>query len=96
MVVSRQEYWSGVPFPPPGDLPHPGIKPKSPALQVDCWIKPKSPAFPGGPLSHLGNSVCYIYRSTYKLRGVCVWKECVCVEKGKEKDIDTEYGLISL
>ena len=34
----RQEYWSGLPFPPPGDLPNPGIKPVSPmssALQVD-------------------------------------------------------------
>ena len=28
----RQEYWSGLPFPSPGDLPHPGIKPRSPAL----------------------------------------------------------------
>ena len=27
----KQEYWSGLPFPPPGDLPNPGIKPKSPA-----------------------------------------------------------------
>ena len=32
---SRQEYWSGLPSPPPGDLPDPGIKPGSPALQVD-------------------------------------------------------------
>ena len=32
---SRQEYWSGLPFPPPGDLPNPGIKSRSPALQVD-------------------------------------------------------------
>ena len=29
---SRQECWSGLPFPPPGDLPEPGIKPSSPAL----------------------------------------------------------------
>ena len=32
MGFSRQEYWSGVPFPSPGDLPDPGIKPRSPAL----------------------------------------------------------------
>ena len=32
MGVSRQEYWSGVPFPSPGDLPDPGIEPGSPAL----------------------------------------------------------------
>ena len=32
MGFSRQEYWSGLPFPPPGDLPHPGIEPMSPTL----------------------------------------------------------------
>ena len=32
---ARQEYWSGLPCPPPGDLPDPGIKPGSPALQED-------------------------------------------------------------
>ena len=32
---SRQEYWSGLPFPSPRDLPYPGIKPRSPALQAD-------------------------------------------------------------
>ena len=32
---SKQEYWSGMPFPSPGDLPNPGIKPGSPALQAD-------------------------------------------------------------
>ena len=30
--LSRQEYWSGLPFPPPGHLPNPGIKPMPPAL----------------------------------------------------------------
>ena len=32
---SRREYWSGLPFPSPGDLPDLGIKPRSPALQAD-------------------------------------------------------------
>ena len=32
---SSQEYWSGLPFPPPGDLPDPWIEPMSPVLQVD-------------------------------------------------------------
>ena len=32
---SRQEYWSGLPCPPPGDLPNPGTEPRSPTLQVD-------------------------------------------------------------
>ena len=35
MELSRQEYWSGLPFPSPGDLPYPGIEPRSPAWQVD-------------------------------------------------------------
>ena len=35
MEFSRQTYWSGLPFPPPGDLPNPGIKPKSSTLLAD-------------------------------------------------------------
>ena len=35
MEFSRQEYWSGLPFPSLGDLPNPGIEPGSPALQAD-------------------------------------------------------------
>ena len=43
---SRQEYWSGLPCPPPGDLPDPGIIPASPALQAEFL-----------PLSHLGSPI---------------------------------------
>ena len=35
MGFSRQEYWSGLPFPSPGDLPHPGVQPTTPAVQAD-------------------------------------------------------------
>ena len=45
MGFSRQEYWSGLPFPSPGDLPKPGIKPGSPTLQADSL--PAEP--PGKP-----------------------------------------------
>ena len=45
---SRQEYWSGWPCPPPGDLPNPGIEPRSPPLQVDLL-----PSEPPGKLSIL-------------------------------------------
>ena len=45
MGFSRQEYWSGFPFPSPGDLPHPGIQPGSAALQADAL--PSEP--PGKP-----------------------------------------------
>ena len=34
MGFSRQEHWNGLPGPPPGDLPNPGIEPESPALQA--------------------------------------------------------------
>ena len=49
MGFSRQEYWFGLPYPPPGDLPHPGIEPgspESPALQVGVFFfffKPLAP-----------------------------------------------------
>ena len=36
MGFSRQEYWSGLPFPSPGDLPNPGIEPGSPTLEADA------------------------------------------------------------
>ena len=60
MGFSRQEYWSGLPFPSQGDLPDPGIEPRSPALQADAltseslpkllrktcfWLKPCFPNF---------------------------------------------------
>ena len=38
MGFSRQEYWSGSPFPSLGDLPNPGIEPRSPELQADSLI----------------------------------------------------------
>ena len=45
MGFSRQEYWSGLPFPSPGDLPDPGIEPGFPALQAEAL--PSEP--PGKP-----------------------------------------------
>ena len=48
---SRQEYWSGLLFPSPGDLPNPGIKPGSPALQAD--------ALPSEPHSSCNFSIRY-------------------------------------
>ena len=46
MEFSRQEYWSGLPFSSPGDLPNPGIEPRSPTLQADTL--PSEP--PGQPI----------------------------------------------
>ena len=53
MEFSRQEYWSGLPFPSPGDLPNPGIEPGSPALQADAL-----PSEPAGKL--IASNICFI------------------------------------
>ena len=42
MGFSMQEYWSGLPFPSPGDLLNPGIEPGSPALQADSLLTDKN------------------------------------------------------
>ena len=46
MEFSRQEYWSGLPFPSPGDLPDSGIEPGSPALQEDSLPPSELPGKP--------------------------------------------------
>ena len=76
----RQEYWSGLPFPPPGDLPNPGMEPASPALQVDSL-----------PLCHQGNPLlkiiivftllCLIYKLDQR---------CVC----RGKILYMKFGII--
>ena len=54
MEFSRQEYWSGLPFPSPEDLPNPGIKPRSPPLQADAFtIWATREAYKWKSLSHV-------------------------------------------
>ena len=48
MGLTRQEHWSGLPFPPPEELADPGIEPESPALQADSSLSEP----PGKPCSH--------------------------------------------
>ena len=64
MEFPRQEYWSGLLFPFPGDLPNPGIEPGSPALQADSL-----------PLSHQGSPVVNkkIVRSEYISGSSPIW-----------------------
>ena len=52
---SKQEYWSGLPLPLPGDIQGPGIEPVSPALQADstCWAIRKAPYWPNKSFSFL-------------------------------------------
>ena len=70
MGFSKQEYWSGLPFPSPGDLPDPGIKPRSPALQVDSL-----------PLSHRASphqeqwlNLCDRSMDTYSFLCFCLYR----------------------
>ena len=60
MGFSRQEYWSGLPCPPPGDLPDPGIEPMSPALQVDSL-----------PSEPLGKPSCFCECTLKRAQGRC-------------------------
>ena len=60
MEFSRQEYLSGLPFPFPGDLPIPGIEPRSPALQADTLL----PELPGEPKPGTGNLKGSLTQST--------------------------------
>ena len=48
MGFSRQEYWNGLPFPSPGNLPNPGIEPRSPTLQADALTS----ELPGKPCAY--------------------------------------------
>ena len=57
MEFSRQEYWSGLPFPSPRDLPDPGIEPRSPTLQAGAL--PSKP--PGKPSPFSGFIICHWY-----------------------------------
>ena len=64
---SRQEYWSGLPFPSPGDIPDPGIEPRSPALQADALTSEP----PGKPLRR--NSKHWIYWAGIRCKICASW-----------------------
>ena len=64
MGFSRQDYWSGLPFPSPGDLPNPGIKPGSPALQADSL-----PSEPQGGFTIRGQQRSNFWKFGSLLRG---------------------------
>ena len=91
MEFSRQEYWSGLPFPSPGDLPNPGIEPRSPSLQADTLLSEP----PGKP------SKFHIYALIY-----CIGVEPICKaerlgcrgqtyrhHEGKEGGMNREFGV---
>ena len=69
MGFSRQEYWSGLPFPSPGDLPDPGIEPRSPTLQADTLTSEP----PGKPLNI----------KTEKI--ISKWQQILAIKKHKKE-----------
>ena len=95
---SREEYWSGWPFPSPGDLPYPGIEPISPALAGGCFTTEP----PGKPFGNLLYSfTCCLEQHGWTLSTLCwvrqvrqgkirtVWYHSF-VELKKEKFVKTE------
>ena len=63
MGFSRQEYWSGLPFPSPGDLPNPGIEPAS--LMSPDWQVGSLPLLPPGKY------LCCLFKTLVKLINFC-------------------------
>ena len=69
MGFSRQEDWSGMPFPSPGDLPNPGIKPRSPTVQADALTSEPLGKPMQGPTQITQNVDKLILRDS---QGICV------------------------
>ena len=83
MGFPRKEYWSGLPFPPPGDLPHPGIKPKTPAL-AGRFFATELP----GKLIQMPLSETLLWN--YDGLGIKHWIECLL------KTLNSLYGIPTL
>jgi len=65
MGFSRQQYWSGLPFPSPGDLPDLGVNPGSPALQADSLSsEPLGRPFPISNLSNISSLTSHALKTT--------------------------------
>ena len=76
MEFSRQEYWSGLPFASPGDLPKPGIEPGSPAFQADALASEP----PGGK-----PQIIHSYSEIGSLKLLEMFKVCCKWKKSKKK-----------
>ena len=74
MGFSRQEYWSELPFPSLGDLPDPGIKPRSPALQADALTSEPPGQVPKGYLTQPWK-ICWRVDRVSQRNDVYFWSE---------------------
>ena len=70
---SRQKYWSGIPFPSPGDLPNPGIEPRSPTLEADALTSepPGKPEIEDRCNKQIGNKF-FLYKTKILLLKVVI------------------------
>ena len=73
MGFSRQEYWSGLPCPPPGDLPDPGIEPRSPTWQADSLLSEP----PGKPLLIVWGQTRHLQHSLMACTRACCRFTCI-------------------
>ena len=77
----RQEYWSGLPFPSPGDLPDAGLEPRSPAIQVDSFYGffTESPGKPYVTINLHNVIMGLLSLSNIGMSRVFILHVCVCV-----------------
>ena len=73
MGFSRQEYWSGLPFPSPGDPPDPGIEPVSPALQAD--------SIPSEWPTYFIGTAHWVVLTTYRALLISVFPMMLCMSQ---------------
>ena len=81
MELSRQEYWNGWPFPSPGNLPNPGIKPRSPTLQADSLTSEPQ----GKPIWCINWAPRYLPK----------WAENVCPHKILNKNVYSKSQYVT-
>ena len=97
MGFSQQEFWSGLPFPPPGTLPNPGIElrsPAAPALQAGFFFQPLS--YQGSPIRCYGNILkIFTYQSKLAPIKIKIIKvnQMPCGKKKKKIKLKNNWDL---
>ena len=92
MGFSRQEYWSGLPFLSPGNLPNPGIEPRSPAFQADTLTSE-----PPGKSKKEKHKALWIYSHIYSLNTISLTSALEVIPNLQERvgDVEALYTLKS-
>ena len=87
---SRQEYWSGLPFPSPEDLPHPGIKPRSPTVSADALLSEPPAKSRESRISIEGRMDKYTVMNSHTgiLYIALKMHECISMDEYQKQNID--------